>query len=369
MSSPNVAHDFQISGIASLIGKVISMGEWAKLMRVPDRKTGGVLRGERMEEILGVTGKSWDPELFADPSIVSKVGKAALASAGLEPGDIDAFLVLTLTPYELTMGQDGFRFARDIGFEDHVVPILLETGCGGLARAMSVLTKLACKRALVLTYNFTSLHGYRGKPNPLYLTNEVHPQRENLWASPALFSDGIAAMVLERTGKTDEVSFYSRDQHSFGDKPGFHDPIVHFTGGGALNPPGFDKNEQLMTYSMSGRIIAEYYHQGMMLNHRRMRELWPYYDREAKRIYTHQAGPKLVTSFVKLAEIEADKVPMSAARLGNLVSPCTIQLLDDDLASGAVSAGDRVCFSVIGAGPERGAFSIRLGTPTRAPIM
>jgi 3-oxoacyl-[acyl-carrier-protein] synthase-3 len=38
------------------------------------------------------------------------------------------------------------------------------------------------------------------------------------------------------------------------------------------------------------------------------------------------------------------------------VSPCTAKMLHDDRAAGRLAENDTVCVSVVGAGPERGAF-------------
>ena len=50
--------------------------------------------------------------------------------------------------------------------------------------------------------------------------------------------------------------------------------------------------------------------------------------------------------------------PTHAERIGNVVTASMLCLLSDDVTSETVRAGDRVCFSVVGAGPERGAFTI-----------
>jgi 3-oxoacyl-[acyl-carrier-protein] synthase-3 len=94
----------------------------------------------------------------------------------------------------------------------------------------------------------------------------------------------------------------------------------------------------------------------MMLNHRALLAARSSYIADARRIYTHQASPALVESFARLAELSPDKAPSNARQYGNLVSPCTAKMLHDDLATGTVGTGDTVCVSVVGAGPERGAF-------------
>jgi 3-oxoacyl-[acyl-carrier-protein] synthase-3 len=67
----------------------------------------------------------------------------------------------------------------------------------------------------------------------------------------------------------------------------------------------------------------------------------------------------MVKNFKEIAQITDAKAPSNAAELGNLVSPCTLKLFHDDVMDETVSEGDEVCFSVVGAGPERGAFRLR----------
>lgn len=342
----------EIRGVASLIGRVIDIQEWARLFPVPNRKGPGFLDGAAITQILGIRGKSWDPETFSDPACVTRVARACLESAELSPDEIDAAFFLTCTPYEVKLGQDGMRFSRDLGLRDDVVPVQLEVGCGGLARAMAVLNSLDARHVLVVAYNAVSPMMQYDQ----YARNEVHPMSPLLWASPAIFSDGVAAMVLSRTERPTGVCFYTRDQHRFGDGPGFTDPIVRYPGGGTLHPPGSATGEKMAAYAMSGKIIADYYNKGMVLNHRHLEATLPGYVSQMKRIYTHQAGPAMVRAFTDLVGLDERKAPTSAERLGNLVSPCTMQLLDEDLHSGAVERGDRVSFCVVGAGPERGAF-------------
>ena len=365
METPLYALPYAIAGLSSITGRVVPMDEWAADMQVPDRKTGGVLSGARVQEILGVHSKSWDPELFADPNTVQGVAQRALRSAGIAPEEVDAFLLVTCTPYEIKLGQDGFRFARGLGLRDDVVVMQLEAGCGGLARAMRMVATLNAQKVLVLAYNAASPQVWRRGVNPLYMNNATHPQSSLLWASAGIFSDGAAAMVLRRDESVRGFCFYSRDSLSFGDGPGFDDTIVQHPGGGVLHPPGLD-SEELMCFAMSGRVIAEYYNKGMLLNHVRLLQARPELMQQIRRLYTHQAGPAMVRRFVDIVNLPPEMAPTHAERLGNLVSPCTLTLMHDDLVEGKVQAGDMVCVSVVGAGPERGAFVLRLQASAEA---
>ena len=69
----NYVHQLEIRGVSALIGEVIPMDTWAARMQVPDRKGTGALSGARIQEVLGVHGKSWEPALFGRPETITGV--------------------------------------------------------------------------------------------------------------------------------------------------------------------------------------------------------------------------------------------------------------------------------------------------------
>jgi 3-oxoacyl-[acyl-carrier-protein] synthase-3 len=117
---------------------------------------------------------------------------------------------------------------------------------------------------------------------------------------------------------------------------------------------------------MNGAEVKRYYTKGMMLNHEAQLAADPGYADRVRRIYTHQASPDLVNAFLKASGLSTAKAPGHSASLGNLVTPCTLKLLYDDLCAGLVDRGDDVCFSVVGAGPERGTFIAEVNVPNFA---
>ncbi|WP_111649018.1 3-oxoacyl-[acyl-carrier-protein] synthase III C-terminal domain-containing protein [Actinoplanes lutulentus] len=352
---------YVITGISTLIGRVLTIDEWASAAKIPAR-TGGVMSGELVERILGIQGKSWDPWTFADLGRIAATARDALLSADLEPHDIDTMIVVTCSPYEIMLDQDAFRMARELQLPDSVVPIQIGAGCAGLARAAALAARMNSRHALIVTYNAPSriTGDLDGGVNPIYLNNDVHPLGRSLWASAGIFSDGAAALVLSRQEEEPGLVLYSRDSQTFGDEPGFTDPLIHHFGGGSSKPYGTPEAAELACYGMNGPQVRRYYTQGMMLNHSALnRELPGYVDR-VRRIYTHQASPALVQSFARLAELPPDKAPTNARRFGNLVSASTAKMLHDDLYAGEVTNNDLICVSVVGSGPERGAFVLPL---------
>jgi 3-oxoacyl-[acyl-carrier-protein] synthase-3 len=354
----------KITGVAAKTGQAMSIQEWADQIPAPNRYSENSLSGAEIEKILGVRSKSWEPKLFRDVRQVLLVARQALASAGLTGRDLDAVMVVTCTPYEIMLDQDSFRWMAELGVPDHVPPLQLSAGCAGMARAMAMASRLQADRILVITYNLASCFVWNDGPNPNYLRNVLHPTGQSLWASAALFSDAIAAAVLTRldAGTGDRI-YYSRDSQSFGDEPGVRDPLVYYPGGGALHPPGHPGSEERCCFGMNGAEVKRYYAKGMLLNHEAQLAADPGYIDRVRRIYTHQASPELVQSFLKTAGLPAEKAPGNSASLGNLVTPCTLKLLYDDLCAGNIDRGDAVCFSVVGAGPERGTFIAEVNVP------
>jgi 3-oxoacyl-[acyl-carrier-protein] synthase-3 len=355
--------NYEIQGVSALIGKVLSIEEWAQRARIPNTKGPGVLDGKAVERLLGIRAKSWDPELFSDMRTVAAVARAALDSARLSPEEIEAAIIVTCSPYQIMLDQDAFNLFRSLNLPDDVVPLQLSAGCAGIARAVATAAMLNVNNVLIITYNLASLMTGDGAGgiNELYRHNESHPLGSRLWASPAIFSDAAAALVLRRSPEAHGAVLYSRDAQISGEDAPFEDPLIHYLGGGAACPPGTPQTAELSCYGMRSDQVKRYYTQGMMRNHAALRQLRPDYVRESARLYTHQASPALIEEFVRLAELPADKAPSNARELGNLVSPCTVKMLHDDVLMGRVHNGQLICISVVGAGPERGALLLPLG--------
>jgi len=348
-----------ITGVSSFVAEPISIDEWALAYKIPDRQSAGnYLDGKMVEKILGIKSKSWAPDIFKDPQVVVDTTRKAMKRARVSAGDIDAAIIVTCSPFMVQLDQDAFYLYKEIGLKDNIVPVLLGAGCAGFARAIALASQMTAKTVLIISYSLSSLY----TQTPVYKDNAVHPLGKSLWMSAALFSDGVSAVVLKKTDAPTGYSFYSRDSLNFGQEGGFDDPLIHYYGSGAWDPPGTEKCEALSCFAMSGPKIKEYYIKGMTLNHQRLLELQPDYLNEVKKIYTHQASPMLTNAFldtlIKDHAISRDKMGINVVKYGNLVSTSTIKLLDDDLTAGVLETGDKICISVVGAGPERGAFII-----------
>ncbi|MEV7723700.1 3-oxoacyl-[acyl-carrier-protein] synthase III C-terminal domain-containing protein [Streptomyces sp. NPDC087917] len=359
---------YAVTGAHTTLGPVITTEAWAKIAQVLDRRNPGeALDGSVITRLLGVEGKSWGPDRFATLDSVAETARAALDGAHLAPGDVTAVVVVTCNPYRILLDQDAFGLMRLLGIPDDVLPLQLGAGCAGLARAAALVAGLNTERALVIAYSVPNRisTGADGTLLPGYRDNAVHPYGRNMWAAPALFSDAAAAMVLERDDDIDGLVLYSRDSQSFGDEPGVDDPLIHFLGGGTDNPAGTPGSTDMACFGMNPPEITRYYSGGMMLNHQVLEAARPGYLDQISRVYAHQANPRLVEGFARKVGLTEQQAPSNVRQLGNTVSPSTLALLHADQVRGSLAYDARACFSVVGSGPERGAFI----TPIRIPAL
>lgn len=352
---------YRIDAVATVVGAQLSAEEWAARVRIPDRKRPGeFLSGADVTRITGIESKCWEPARFREVAPVVEAGQLAMRRAGVSPDEIDLAILVTATPFSPQLSADGFELLRRLGLRDDVPPIQLHAGCAAMARAMQLVSATGAARPLILAYEVSSPY----MESRLYYENAAHPRKDTLWMSPALFSDGAGALVLRRDGAARGLVVYSRDAQRFGGEPGFDDPLIDYAGGGARLAPGLPGAEEHAVYAMNGEATRRYYAKGMMLNHRALDEAAPGYLRSVRRVYLHQASPRLVQQVREVLMAEAgareEQLPHHAHRFGNLVAPATLKLLDDDVAAGAVQGGAALCFSVVGAGPERGGFLISM---------
>ncbi|MBC3844413.1 hypothetical protein GXW82_42630 [Streptacidiphilus sp. 4-A2] len=171
---------YAISGVFAQIGEVMPIADWAELARIPHRhRPGQHITGQDITRILGIHGKSWDAGQQRFATLDTIVGAAcnALASAALEPGEVEHIVVSTCSPHQIMLDQDSFALAREIGVPDSVAPSQLGAGCAGLGRAVALLARMNVRNALVICYNIGSSWGLGadGGPLSIYAENTHHP--------------------------------------------------------------------------------------------------------------------------------------------------------------------------------------------------
>lgn len=320
------------------------MDKWAEWAKIPDLKNPGQsLSGSKMTEIFGVESKSWDPSFNLDD--VVDVANEALTKQGISSSSIDSVIVGTCTPYEPFLDMDAFYLMKKLDIKSSVAPMQLNAGCAGLVRMMNLAYAMGKQRVLLLTWMFLGRMVTSTSDNSL---QEQYRDSSNAWMSPALFSDGIGVMVIDRDDSKEGISFHEREID-------MTSRLIEYRGGGARKPDLAEAEN--FRFEMDGPSIKEYYGKGMTSNDTDMLALFPSYKTDCARMYFHQASPKLVQGYLdSRTDLPKDKIPTNAKECGNMVVPCTIDLLCKDLEHGKVQGDDKVTFQLVGAGPERGGF-------------
>ncbi len=359
---------YSLVGAAALVAEPTPIEAWAAQARIPHRSLPNrTLTGAEITRIVGVESKSWSPDLFATLAPAVSTARQALASADISPHEIDVFIAVSSMPHQPMMDADAMDMAAALGLRSDVVPVGLSTGCAGLARAAALLASLDSRQALIITYNTPSriTGDGRGGVDTRYLHNDVHPYGRDLWASPTLFSDGAATLVFRRGTAADSAGLvlYSRDRRSLDPGNNDDDPLVLHPGGAALKPLSSDEGWKNAAYGMNGPAVKAYYAHGMLLNHRTLTQHAPRYTEQVRRIYLHQANPRLVKAFIETTGLPAAKTPSHAHIYGNLITAGPPLMLHQDLLAGRVGRGDLIVVSLVGAGPERGALLVPVAVP------
>ncbi len=261
--------------------------------------------------------------------LAEEASRAALSRAGLEPSDVDHVFFVTVTGLS-TPSVDG-RLVNRLGLRDDVVrtPIFglgCVAGAAGIARAADWLRARPRGRALLVSVELCSLTLQRDDPS---VANVV---------ASGLFGDGAAAVVLEggeiaRGGPrviATGARFWRDTERIMG---------WDFVDGGfkvVLSP----KVPELVRARLREDVDRFLASHGL--------------DRRAiDHVVAHTGGPKVLLAIEEALEVPTEALARSWRSLrevGNLSSASVLLVLEDLLASGDASPGDRGLLVAMGPG-------------------
>jgi 1,3,6,8-tetrahydroxynaphthalene synthase len=193
-----ILQDAMVAAVADRCTGLPHLGRGLEVMRNTAVATRRMVRS--LDDTLGADGFAARNQLYASHAVRlgAEAGRRALASAGLDPIDVDALVVVSCTGYMLP-GPDAY-IAGELGLRSTVrrLPIQ-QLGCA------------AGGTALAQAHDFLRAHPYReqdgyqdGRPtNALVIAVELcslsyQPDRTSIsdFISVGLFGDGAAAAVV-----------------------------------------------------------------------------------------------------------------------------------------------------------------------------
>lgn len=284
----------------------------------------------------GIERRHFAAEGEATSSMAAEAARAALADAGLQPGDIDAIIVATSTPdltfpSVATMVQD--RLGMTTGFAYDVQAV-----CAGfvfaLANANGMILSGQAERVLVIgAETFSRILDWNDR------------------GTCVLFGDGAGALVLEATtgnGLPSDRGILSVDLHS----DGRYRDILYVDGGVATTgTAGVLKMQGKEVFRQAVEKLAETAHAALAKAGLEAQDVdW---------IVPHQANLRIIKATAQRMGLPMDKVVVTVQDHGNTSAASIPLVLSVGKAKGQIKRGDLVVTEAIGGGLAWGSVVIR----------
>lgn len=268
--------------------------------------------------------------------LAAEACRRCLDNAGLTGQDVDTFVVVSCTGYEIP-GLD-LTLARELGMRPDVRrTCVLGMGCyaafPGLARARDAVLARKGSRSLMVAVELCSLHFQPG-------------HTDDHVVSSALFADGAAAMLLEADGELEIVDTETLTQY---------DTAEHMTF--SLTDNGFKMFLSSYVPQILGTRIADLL--------RGLLERSGLTPGAVRHWGIHPGGRKIVDFLQQGLGLQDEQVASSRRVLrdyGNMSSPTVLFVLDDMLRTGAPRPGDHAVMMAFGPGLTMEACLLRWGT-------
>jgi 3-oxoacyl-[acyl-carrier-protein] synthase-3 len=312
----------------------------------------------------GIAQRYYCPDGVGVADLAFEASKQALASANLEPADLDYILFNTMTPDFIFPGSAPL-LGQKLGIPG--VPALdIRVQCAAMLFSVQVADSLlksgAAKRMLVVGaeahagfmpwLDWDILEGTTDrKPSP-----EAWERATRHRGLSIIFGDGAGALIIE-SSPDETVGVLGTDLHSDG---ALADEL--------LIPFGFHQrpyishellDEEMMTPRMHGREVFKHAVSKLPVSVRKACEDAKVELEDVDWFIGHQANSRINNLVRERLGLPEDRFPTNIEKFGN-TSAATIPILVDEMRrDGRYKPGQLVCFFALGAGMHWGATIVR----------
>ena len=283
----------------------------------------------------GIERRHFVAEGQTTADLATRAAQAALADAGLEPGDIDAIIVATSTadltfPSAATMVQAALGMNRGFAFDVQAV-------CAGFVFALSnanalILSGQASRVLVIGAETFSRLMDWSDR------------------GTCVLFGDGAGALVLEAgegAGGTDDRGILATDLNS----DGRHRDILYVDGGTSTGTTGHLRMEGKEVFRHAIEKLAETAHTALAKIGLSGEDVdW---------IVPHQANIRIIEGTAKRMQVPMERVVVTVQDHGNTSAASIPLALSVGKARGQIKTGDLVVTEAIGGGLAWGSVVLR----------
>jgi 3-oxoacyl-[acyl-carrier-protein] synthase-3 len=321
-----------------------------------------------IRERSGIVTRYFVEEGVASSDLGAQAARAALADAGMEPGEIDYVVCATMTPDHYFPGA-GTLIQQKLGLP--ALPVLdIRQQCAGFAYGLQLVDMLvrsgvARNVLLVGADVHTSLFPFSRRSFEVMLgrASGPLPPEELAWNSRfrhllVLFGDGAGAMVFRAAREDGRGILGSR---LYGD--GNQRDILYVPGGGSARRPFVTRDmveRAELVPVMDGKAVFK-------LAVTRMPEVTRQVLREGGHevadlalLVMHQANLRINEAAQKALGLPDEKVHNNIQRYGNTTSATLPIAFHEARQRGKAPAGSLVAFTALGAGLHWGSVLMRV---------
>ena len=269
--------------------------------------------------------------------------RRALACSGLDADEVDLVVVATCTPEILcpsvaAMVQDRIGASNSAAFD-------LNAACSGFVYGTSVVASMiesgyADKVLLVGAEKLHFAMDYRDRGTAI------------------LFGDGAGAAVFEPS--EDGAGVLSVDLGADGGKGG----TMVIRSMGSAGEPQATNDPEISRLHFEGRAVFKIAVQGISASAARVLERAGLTADDVDLVVPHQANARIIDSATRRLGIEAGRVFVNIADLGNTAAASIPMALSDALDAGRISPGDTVVLTAFGGGVTWGSIALTWGDRT-----
>jgi 3-oxoacyl-[acyl-carrier-protein] synthase III len=282
----------------------------------------------------GMKRRHWTSDSEATSDLAIEAAKNALSFAGLQAGDIDAYIVATVIP-DYLFPATACIVASKLGAADKAA-FDMEIGCSGFIYGLTVASSLVrsgvYKRIMLI-----------GAETLSKLADKADR------GTVVLFGDGAGAVILEASR---EDSFLGSELGSDGSRP----EILRVEAGGSRHPLTIAAIERKADrIHMEGREVFKFAVTKMIAATDRALEKAQISKSDVDLLIPHQANKRIIDAAMKYLDIPPERCVINIQEYGNTSAASIPIALSEAVREGRVKSNAIIVFVGFGAGLSWGA--------------
>jgi 3-oxoacyl-[acyl-carrier-protein] synthase-3 len=297
-------------------------------------------------ERTGIKERRIAPPEIVTSDMAAAAAKNALEAAGLAPSDVDMIIVGTVTP-DMPMPATAAFVQQKLGC-GNCPSFDLSAACAGFVYGLSIADQFirsgAMKHVVVVGVE---------------LLSRVIDWEDR--TTCVLFGDGAGAVVL---GPADANSADGKPRGILSTKihtDGSLAPSLWIPGGGSVDPASHEMiDKRLHKVHMRGQDIFKVAVRNLASASKNALDVAGITHEQIDWVCAHQANLRIINQVVSRLEVPEEKVLVNIERVGNTSSASIPILLDENVRSGKIKAGDTVLMCALGAGISWGSALVRM---------